>query len=469
MIMATLVDSQGIPVSLGQEIKSGGEGTIYEVFSRRAKVAKIYGERHLPDAAKRAKLTFMTATGNEKLHRYIAWPERTLSSAMGGRMVGFLMQKVEGWLVADSYHPATRKRCRPQDSWEFLLHVARNVAAAFDTVHEHGHVLGDVNHGNVMVRPDSTVVLIDSDSYQINVNGALHLCGVGVREFVPPELQGLASLSGAPRTANHDNFGLAVLIFQLLFSGRHPYAGRPIVDEAGNAVEQDIKAFRYAYARDARARGILPPPSSVPISLVPGRIEEMFFRAFTEMGVLHGRPTAAQWCEALDEVRKALRTCISARAMHVYPAGLGHNCPWCRLEGEGVQLFLAPPPPRQRERAPPPDAQAPPRAATTEDRGVAVLAYITLIGFISALVMHRNASHRTALGAHHLRQVLGLSITVTALWIFGILSIPFLGALIQLGLFVLWLLGFLAAIRGQRKPVPLLGKLYEQILAGIVD
>ena len=25
---------------------------------------------------------------------------------------------------------------------------------------------------------------------------------------------------------NHDNFGLAVLIFQLLFMGRHPFSGR---------------------------------------------------------------------------------------------------------------------------------------------------------------------------------------------------------------------------------------------------
>jgi DNA-binding helix-hairpin-helix protein with protein kinase domain len=336
------VDSEGESVSLGPEIKTGGEGTVYEVVSRHTQAAKIYSRKHQPDARKQAKLTFMVAAGSEKLRGHVAWPARTLSPAMGGPVVGFLMQRVQGWPIADSYHPQTRKRSRPRDTWEFLLRVARNVAAAFDTVHEHGHVLGDVNHGNVLVKPDSTVVLIDSDSYQINANGTLHLCGVGVREYVPPELQGLASLERVTRTANHDNFGLAVLIFQLLLNGRHPCDGTPLIAGAGDAVEQDIKAFRYAFARDAQARGMKPPPLSVPITLLPDRMREMFFQAFTEVGVQGGRPTAGQWCEELSKLLKGLHECRSVPSMHVYPKGLGTGCPWCKLEGEGVEVFPAP-------------------------------------------------------------------------------------------------------------------------------
>ena len=49
--------------------------------------------------------------------------------------------------------------------------------------------MGDVNQNSFMVGRDSKVVLIDSDSFQINANGTLHLCEVGVSHFTPPELQ----------------------------------------------------------------------------------------------------------------------------------------------------------------------------------------------------------------------------------------------------------------------------------------
>ena len=59
----------------------------------------------------------------------------------------------------------------------------------------------------------------------------------------------------------------------------------------------------------------------------------------------------------------------------------------------------------------------PPR--TAEDRTVAILAYVTIIGFIIAIVMH--GSKKTALGSFHLRQVLGLIVTGLALWLPGII------------------------------------------------
>lgn len=100
---------------------------------------------------------------------------------------------------------------------------------------------------------------------------------------------------------------------------------------------------------------------------------------------------------------------------------------------------------------------------------MAILAYLTLIGFIVAVVMHGNK--KTRLGSYHLRQALGLMITGIALWmaIFVIAFIPFIGWIISiasmviwLGLFVLWLMGFIAAASGQNKPVPVLGEHYQK-------
>lgn len=198
--------------------------------------------------------------------------------------------------------------------------------------------MGDVNQNSFMVGRDSKVVLIDSDSFQINANGTLHLCEVGVSHFTPPELQTLPSFVGFERTENHDNFGLALLIFHVLFGGRHPYSGVPLISDAGNALETDIAHFRYAYASDNQRRGLKPPPRSIPLSMLPGDVEAMFQQAFTESGVATGRPTAKAWVAALDSLRQQLKKC-TVSAMHVYPGHLT-DCPWCALDNQGVIYFI---------------------------------------------------------------------------------------------------------------------------------
>jgi DNA-binding helix-hairpin-helix protein with protein kinase domain len=333
----TLVTSKGTPIQIGRELGSGGEGSVFEVPALSNQVAKLYHQ--LPEAKKQAKLTFMASTVDQQLLKYVAWPQETLHSSRGGPVVGFLMPRVVGKdPVHMVYSPAHRRQDRPKAAWDFLLYVARNTAAAFEVLHAHGHVLGDVNQGNVLVGSDSKVVLIDSDSFQVNANGNLHLCEVGVSHFTPPELQGLSSFQGFTRTANHDNFGLALLIFHLLFGGRHPYSGVPLKPGVGDALETDIKEFRYAYARDASSRGISPPPRSISMSMVPESMETMFQMAFTEKGSIGGRPTAKQWESVLDGIRNRLKKCV-ASSVHMYPDHLS-KCPWCTLEQQGVVYFI---------------------------------------------------------------------------------------------------------------------------------
>ena len=111
-------------------------------------------------------------------------------------------------------------------------------------------------------------------------------------------------------------------------------------------------------------------------------------------------------------------------------------------------------------------------APATEDRTVAILTYITLIGFIIALVMH--GSKKTALGAFHLRQGLGLFLTGLVLWMpcIVISFIPFVNLLmiviwpvLGLSLFALWIIGLIGAVNGQQKPLPVVGEHYQKWFA----
>lgn len=109
-------------------------------------------------------------------------------------------------------------------------------------------------------------------------------------------------------------------------------------------------------------------------------------------------------------------------------------------------------------------------AATPEDRTVAIVSYLTIIGFIVALILHMNK--KTMLGAFHLRQCLGLIITAIALGVAGMLVmfIPVIGWLAMMAcwiaLLVLWVMGLIAAAGGQLKPLPVVGDYYQKWFAG---
>jgi DNA-binding helix-hairpin-helix protein with protein kinase domain len=220
-----------------------------------------------------------------------------------------------------------------------LVRTALNTAKAFAVLHENGFLVGDVNHGGVRVAADATVKLIDCDSFQISHRGRNYLCEVGVQDFTPPELQGQI-FRQIVRTANHDNFGLAVLIFQLLLNGRHPFAGR-FRGPQDMPIEKAIPQFRYAYGTNTAVTGMQPPPYSAPASAASPQVAALWERAFGNAGVApSGRPTAQEWVRALSELEKHFARC-NVQSSHYYFAGHG-SCPWCPIERAGVALFGIP-------------------------------------------------------------------------------------------------------------------------------
>jgi uncharacterized membrane protein len=109
----------------------------------------------------------------------------------------------------------------------------------------------------------------------------------------------------------------------------------------------------------------------------------------------------------------------------------------------------------------------PPVAAAKEDTTVALLSYITIIGFIIAIVMHGNK--KTALGAYHLRQALGLFITgfvggivLAIIPVIGWMLLPFF----YLTIVIFAVLGIIAAVGGKQKPLPVLGGKYQEWFSG---
>lgn len=326
--------SDGKPISLGARIGAGGEGTVYDVAEDRELVAKIY---HQPlSDEKSAKLLTLAQLGNERLFKLTAWPVDVLRPQLGGPVVGFLMNKVAQAEEVHALHsPKSRLQKFPEASWAFLVHVAANIARAVAVVHEHGWVIGDINPKNILVTKKATVSLLDCDSFQITARDKTYFCEGGFPEYTPPELQGLP-LRELVRTPEHDRFGLAVVIFQLLFLGRHPFSGR-FWGGSEMPLERAIKERRWAYGADAAARQMQTPPGALPLEAIPTALAELFRRAFMTDAPVE-RPTPREWIASLEALAQSLQRC-SLHSGHQFYDELS-DCPWCEIETRArVRLF----------------------------------------------------------------------------------------------------------------------------------
>ena len=327
MQIKRLIDSQGKVLALGREIGKGGEGIVYEVQNQPNIVAKIYLKT--PDQNKADKICSMVRLGNEDLLKLSAWP-RSYVQDHNGATVGFTMEKLVGYKpLFELYSPKLRLKSFPMADWRFLIHAAMNTARAFVVVHDMGHVIGDVNHGNLLVAQDATVKFIDTDSFQVSCNSQHWLCEVGVNTHQPPEMQ-CSSYKGIVRTPNQDNFGLAILVFQLLCLARHPFSGR-FLGKGDMPIEKAIAEHRFAYSLDNQKTKMLPPPASIPIQALSPKVVELLEKAFSSDSSLgSNRPNGREWIAALEQLNAQLKQC-KIHSGHFYFHSVS-RCPWCDIE-----------------------------------------------------------------------------------------------------------------------------------------
>lgn len=107
-----------------------------------------------------------------------------------------------------------------------------------------------------------------------------------------------------------------------------------------------------------------------------------------------------------------------------------------------------------------------------------IVSYLTIIGWLIAyFALHKDKE--TSLGSYQLRQTLLFHIvSMVVLWVAGVLfGLLFLSTsitlsialmrIVQLALFVLWIIGFIGAIQGEKKPIPLIGERAQSIFSSI--
>jgi hypothetical protein len=91
---------------------------------------------------------------------------------------------------------------------------------------------------------------------------------------------------------------------------------------------------------------------------------------------------------------------------------------------------------------------------------VAIIAHLTLIGWIIAIIM--NSSNKTEIGSFYVRQVLGIFLVGFVIGIIPVVNL--IGWIFPL---VLWIISLVGSINGNQKPVFLVGEYFQTWFKGL--
>jgi cyclophilin family peptidyl-prolyl cis-trans isomerase/serine/threonine protein kinase len=337
-------DKSGRSYTLEKELKQGGEGAIWTVKGHPDLVAKIYHPTVKPSEA---KLRWMVdhppddPTAASLGHTSIAWP-RELIYDQKGKFVGFLMPFIAKSVpLLRVFNPKLRHQTLPGFDWAYLHRTAANLASALSAIHAKNYVVGDINEGNFVVRPDALITLLDCDSFQVIAQTPkgqqVFRCPVGKIEYTPPELQG-KPFAALDRTPNHDSFGFGVIVFQLLMNGNHPFRS----DWRGSGDSPDVseKISRGLFPhQQPPPRQVAPPKGVPPLDWIHPALQDVMRRCFVDgHKPPHRRPSAEEWEGAIKTAEKALIQCANG---HHYSGHLT-ACPLCPQTARGMQSPLPP-------------------------------------------------------------------------------------------------------------------------------
>jgi len=132
------------------------------------------------------------------------------------------MSGLYGWLAMEYFHAGDlRARMRNGMTPQGAVRSAAQVARALGAVHKAGVLHRDVKPGNVMVRDDDSLALIDFGlaryaalDYEISDHGQIF----GTPHYMSPE-QG----HGEPIDARSDLYSVGIMLYEML-AGRKPYS-----------------------------------------------------------------------------------------------------------------------------------------------------------------------------------------------------------------------------------------------------
>jgi DNA-binding helix-hairpin-helix protein with protein kinase domain len=301
-------DSSGSEQLLAAELGRGGEGSAHGLLARPDLAVKIYNPEklasHGPALRRKIEAQIGLWPALEKLP--VAWPRLSVFDQKGS-WIGYAMKRGAGVPLRKLAHPGLGHKYFPQLTRRFTTQALLQLVSCVDSLHRANIHLGDINLNNFLCDPATgQVTLIDCDSFQVATPlGEVFPSPVGSPDTTPPEHLGL-DFARIQRTASSDAFSLAILIFQCLMLGRHPY------DSIGGCNPVDnLRQGHFPYGEGGSrpgSQGAIPcGPWYLLWSHLSGSLKSAFIRNFRE-GALDplARPGVDDWRLLLKQYNHAM-------------------------------------------------------------------------------------------------------------------------------------------------------------------
>ncbi|HEX4375359.1 MAG TPA: hypothetical protein VHZ50_18785, partial [Puia sp.] len=224
-------------ISVEQLGKSGGEGSVY--LCNNGFAIKVFNEK--ADIELKSK-KIDSLISKKIFDKTFALPIEKVFLE-NGEFQGFLMNTAQGETMQSCVF-SRNGLLKKFPSWERinLANLAITLLKKLQILHNNKIIVGDINPYNIMVKSDTELFFIDTDSFQVDD----FLCTVGTDLFTAPELQG-ADFKKTIRNIYNEQFSVATLLFMIFLPGKNPFAYTGGGDLAKNIKDQN---FSYPLGED---------------------------------------------------------------------------------------------------------------------------------------------------------------------------------------------------------------------------
>lgn len=369
-------------------LNQGADGVIFAAPSGKLALKLYHEPSKDPERPQKIQQMLLAPPDDEGMVHF-AWPIAKVEDKKG-EFAGYAMPLLPLSEYANLDLLLTRKGRElgklPQ-SREFRIRAAGNLARRVAQLHDQGHFIIDLKPANMLVnRRTADIVVVDCDGFAIQGKDSFIPGHQYTTGYIAPEAWQQQEKPEALGKAQ-DLFALAVIIFQLLNEGLHPYQGVPRGKQAiPTDTQSRIGSNLFAYSTPANPK-IQPSPWSLHNDF-PAPLASAFRNAFRPNVQ---RPTAKDWVSKLDRAVSSLKRCANNTDHGFW----GDGCVVCQqalVEVKVKRPSPRKPPATARRRA----QQHPPRVAqpttrtprpTTTRSGSSPLAQIVSIGFFVLLVV----------------------------------------------------------------------------------
>lgn len=302
MINSVVYDENQQPRKLGPHVGSGGQGDVFLLNENPHIIVKIFSPEKLSQEGKdlRDKVRTQVKMGDLIKEQYLTWPQIDVFDAKG-EWVGYAMKRAYGQPLSKLAHPMLYLKNFPGIDRTGIVKILLHFLNITKKLHKQGILIGDVNLGNVLADPKTyKAYLIDTDSYQVTHGASIFRCPVGKPEMTPIEHHG-RDFRSVTRTVESDLFSIAILMFQCLMLGQHPYSQVG----GGNPVE-NLRDGNFPYGRGTPGQGQQgsrpPGPWHTIWSHLTFNVKSLFIRTLKDgVNEPSNRASIKEWEEALEK------------------------------------------------------------------------------------------------------------------------------------------------------------------------